>query len=96
MAGHIAKRSAVAMGADGGPAGYPKVVDDCENTVYEDKNPGCASDDPIGRMDQRQLPEFEPHGIRMEQHQNNDLSQQMTILTDCAKLGQTNARWFCN
>ena len=27
MAGHIAKRSALAMGADGGPAGCPKVVD---------------------------------------------------------------------
>ena len=48
MAGHIAKRSAVAMGADGGPAGCPKVVDDCENMEDEDEIPDCASDDPMG------------------------------------------------
>ena len=61
MAGHIAKRSKVAMGADGGPAGCPKVVDDCENMEDEDEIPGCASDDRMGRMDRTQLTGSDPH-----------------------------------
>ena len=89
MAGYIVKRSAVATGADGGPAGCPKVVDDCENTVFEGKTPGCASDDPMGLTDRRQLTLSELQGDRTEQHLNNDLLQQMTILcTTVQNLGQ--------
>ena len=35
MAGHIVKRLAVATGEDGGPAGCPQLVDDCENAVLK-------------------------------------------------------------
>ena len=54
-------------------------------------------DDPMGQADRRQSTWSEPQGSRTEQHQNNDLLPQMTIL--CAtvqKPGQTNARWICS
>ena len=89
MWSHIVKRSAVATGADGGPAGCPKVVDDGENTVFEHKTPGCASDDSVGQMDRRQLTWSEPQGSQTEQHQNNDLLQRITILCQTEqKLGK--------
>ena len=84
MAGHIVKRWAVATGADGGPAGCPNVVDDCENTVFEGKTSGCASDGPEGQTDRRQLTWSEPQGDRTEQHLNKDLLQQVTIF--CASV----------
>ena len=56
------------------------MVDDRANTVFEGKTPGCASDDPMGQTDRRQLTLSVPHGSRTEQHQNNDLLQQITIL----------------
>ena len=62
MAGHVVKRLAVATGEDGGPAGCPQLVDDCENTVFEGKTPGCASDDPRGKTDLRPLTWSEPQG----------------------------------
>ena len=43
-AGHIAKKMAVATSEHGRPAGCPQQVDDCENTVFEDRTPGCESD----------------------------------------------------
>ena len=67
-AGHTVKRMAVATREDGGPEGRPIQVDDCENTVFEGKASGGASDDPIGQT------------ARTEQHQNMNLLQQMTIL----------------
>ena len=51
----------------------PKVVDDCENMDDEDEIPGCASDDPTGRMDRTQLTGSDPHVSRTELYQNNDL-----------------------
>ena len=51
MAGRIAKKMTVATGVDGGPAGCPQLVDDCENTVFEGKTPGCASGEPAGQTD---------------------------------------------
>ena len=49
MTGHIVKNMAVAVatGEDGGP-GCAQQVDDCENTVFEGRTPGCASDEPWG------------------------------------------------
>ena len=55
MAGHIVKRMAVATSEDGGPEGRPRQVDECENTVYEGKTPGCASDVPVGQTGRKQL-----------------------------------------
>ena len=82
MTGHIVKKMAltVATGEDGGPAGCPQQVDDCENAVFEGRTPGCASDEPLGRTDLRQLTWSETQGSRTEQYQNNDLLQQTTIL----------------
>ena len=80
MAGHIVKRSAVATGADGGPAGCPKWSITVKTPSLKVETPGCASDDPMGQTDRRQLTWSEPQGSRTEQHQNNDLLQQMTIL----------------
>ena len=68
MAGHCAKRLAVAAGEDGAPEGRPIQVDDCENIVLQSSSPGNGSDDPMGQT------------ARTEQYQNNDLLQQMTIL----------------
>ena len=45
---------AVATGEDGGRAGCPEQVDDCENAVLEGKTPGGASDEPVGRNNLRQ------------------------------------------
>ena len=76
MTGHIVKKMAltVATGEDGGPAGCPQQVDDCENTVFEGRTPGCASDEPMGRTGS------EAQGRRTEQYQNNDLAQHTTTL----------------
>ena len=82
MTGHIVKNMAVAVatGEDGGLAGCPQQVDDCENPVFEGRNPGCASDEPMERTNLRQLTWSEAQGSRTEQYQNNDLLQQTTIL----------------
>ena len=54
------------------------MVNDSENTVFESKTPGCASNDRMGQTDRRQLTWSEPQGGRTEQHQNSDLLQQLT------------------
>ena len=73
-----------------------QIVDHCENSVIEGKTPSCASDDPMEQTDRSQLTWSEPQGGRTEQHQNNDLLQQMTTVCGCTKPGQTNARLICS
>ena len=51
-----------------------------ENTVFEGRTPGCASDEPMARTDPRQLTWSEAQGSRTAQYQNNYLLQQMTIM----------------
>ena len=52
----------MATSDEGGPEGRLRQVDDCGNTVHEGKTPGCASDDPMGQTDQRQMTWSESQG----------------------------------
>ena len=87
---------AVATSEDGGPAGCPQQVDDCENAVYEDKTPSLASDDPMGRTEPRTLTWSEAQGSRTMIDQNNNILQQnIDVVHDCTKFEQSDARRIC-
>ena len=49
MAGHCAKKLAVATSEDSGQQRRPIHVDDYDNTVFEGEAPGSVSDDPMGQ-----------------------------------------------
>ena len=63
-AGHVAKKVTVETGEDGVRASRPQVVDDNENTVYEDRTPDLTSDDVMGRIEPRQQSWSEAKGSR--------------------------------
>ena len=66
VAGHCAKRQAVAACEDGGPEGRAISFDDCEHTIFEVKTSGNGSDE-TGQT------------ARPDQNHSVDLLQQMTL-----------------
>ena len=72
VAGHCAKRLAVAACEDGGPERRAIRIDDYENTIFERKTSGNGSDETS-------------QTARLDQNHSVDLSQQMTLLCQTVK-----------
>ena len=89
-AGHISKKMTVGTGEDGVRAGCPQMIDDYENTVYEDRTPNLASDDAMGRIEPRQQSWSEARGSQTVIDQNNDILQQIPML--CSTLRNLSSR----